>query len=298
MTRPASPSAVDAIPRALEPVPFVADDQVYASVGDLVGLMKESADPPTITAMNGDLGTGTYAVDSLAVAATGTDVAVVTDGRTVVRRAPTGTGEVTPLNLPGVTNLLPPQITRFGEVWVVGEKDGQQRIWLFTPTDDEAVSVASDVLAEGDITAFHISPDGARMAMVRTVPRGSQLGLATIVRTEDVRVDGWRPVTSPQSEAIKVARIADIAWSDATELMVLGSPTLQDNLVALRIRDDGSRSTATTGAPSDWDARDITVQMRTKTAIVRGGDNTTWRYDGSDWVTFSSEDIKAIAYPG
>ena len=205
---------------------------------------------------------------------------------------------MTPLNLPGVTNLLPPQITRFGEVWVVGEKDGQQRIWLFTPTDDEAVSVASDVLAEGDITAFHISPDGARMAMVRTVPRGSQLGLATIVRTEDVRVDGWRPVTSPQSEAIKVARIADIAWSDATELMVLGSPTLQDNLVALRIRDDGSRSTATTGAPSDWDARDITVQMRTKTAIVRGGDNTTWRYDGSDWVTFSSEDIKAIAYPG
>jgi hypothetical protein len=289
---------VEAVPQALEPVPFVADDQVYAAIGDQVKLVNDSANPPTFTAMNGELGTGQYAIDSLAVSATGTDVAVVTDGRTVLRRGPTGTGKMTPLNLPGVSDLLPPQITRFGEVWVVGKKGGQQRIWLFTPTSDEIVPVAAEVLAEGDITAFHISPDGSRMAMVRTVPGGSQLGLATIIRTEEVRVDDYRPITSPQSEAVRVAQIADIAWSDATELMVLGAPTIQDNLVAMRIRDDGSRSTATTGAPSDWDARDITVQMRTKTAIVRGADDQTWRYDGGDWVDFIDQEITAIAYPG
>jgi hypothetical protein len=292
---PNSPAIpVNAIPQALEPVPFIAVAQVYASIDGRVNLINESAEPPTGT----PLGTGRYAIDSLAVSATGTDVALVTDGRTVLRRGPTGDGNLVQVNLPGVTELLPPQITRFGEVWVVGKKEGQQRIWLFTPDSDEAVSVAAEVLAEGDITAFHISPDGSRMAMVRTVPGGSQLGLATIIRTEEVRVDDYRPITSPQSQAVRVARIADIAWSDATELMVLGAPTLQENLVALRIRDDGSRSMATTGAPSDWDARDITVQMRTKTAIVRGADNETWRYDGSDWVIFTSQDIKAIAYPG
>ena len=83
-----------------------------------------------------------------------------------------------------------------------------------------------------------------------------------------------------------MARIADIAWIDATELILLGAPTFNDNLELIRIRDDGSRITSTTGEPSDWDARDITVQMRTKTTIVRGPRGDTWRNNGSQWVLF------------
>ena len=55
----------------------------------------------------------------------------------------------------------------------------------------------------------------------------------------------------------------------------------------------------TTGEPSDWNAQDLTVQMRTKTAIVRGADGKTWRDDGSQWAPFlEDERIGAIAYPG
>ena len=54
-------------------------------------------------------------------------------------------------------------------------------MWRFTSTKGDEVE--APVLDEGEITAFRISPDGARMAMVRTVPGGFELGLAKILRT-------------------------------------------------------------------------------------------------------------------
>jgi hypothetical protein len=190
---------------------------------------------------------------------------------------------------------LRPQFTRFGEIWAVGKQGGQQRMWLFT--SDKTFDVKTPLLDEGGITAFKVSPDGARMAMVRTVPGGSELGLANIVRRETVSVVGWRPITTPQSGSVRIPRIADIAWIDATELMLLAAPSLNASLVPIRIRDDASRITPSTGEPSDWDARDIAVQMRTKTTIVRGDRGQTWRDDGSQWLPFL-DGITAIAYPG
>ena len=290
--------AVDAIPRTLEPVPFVTNDVLYAAKENQVGLVNDAAEPPKLTPLDGLPGDGQFAVDSLAVSVTGTDIAVVTDNRTALRRAATATttGAPTPLEFKEEVNeLLPPQFTRFGEIWAVGEVGGEQKMWLFT--SDKAVEVDAPVLDEGKITAFSISPDGARMAMVRTVPGGSALGLARIVRTSNVSVGDWREITSAQTENTQVSQIADIAWIDATELILLGTPTVNDNLELIRIRDDGSRITSTTGEPSDWDARDITVQMRTKTTIVRGLRGDTWRNNGSQWVLFL-DNINAIAYPG
>ena len=69
------------------------------------------------------LNEGRFPIDSLAVSVNGTDLAMVTDGRTTLRRAATDTGEVTKLAT-GLTRMLRPQFTRYGEIWTVGRRDG------------------------------------------------------------------------------------------------------------------------------------------------------------------------------
>ena len=158
----------------------------------------------------------------------GTDLAVVTGGRTELRRAPTATGEVTRL-AGGLSDLLRPQFTRYGELWAIGRKGGRQKLWLSTADQDigdpKVDEVAAPVLDEGKITAFRISPDGARMALVRQTANGHELGLARIIRGDKVTVDGWRPVDVTQTGGTQVTQIADVAWLDATELLLLGAAT-------------------------------------------------------------------------
>ena len=64
-----------------------------------------------------------------------------------------------------------------------------------------------------------------------------------------------------------------------------------------RVTDDASRITAGSGPSSDWDAREMTVLMRTQAAVVVGAGGQTWRDDGSQWLPFLDK-VKTIAYPG
>jgi hypothetical protein len=228
------------------------------------------------------------------VSVNGTDVAVVTDGRTVLRRAPTATGGLTRLKT-GWTDLLRPQFTRYGEVWALGRQGGEQRLWMFG--SGPAVPVDAKVLGEGTITAFRISPDGARMALVRETARGSELGLARIIRGDKVTVDGWRPIDVRQSDATQLERIADLAWLDADDLLLVGATTEDTGRIALRVSADASRISAEGGEPANWEARQLTVLSRPQTAVVVGRGNQTWRDRGSEWLPFLP-DVTAVAYPG
>ena len=237
---------------------------------------------------------------------TGTDLAVVTWDRTGLRRALTATGEVTSL-ASGLSDLLRPQFTRYGELWAIGRKDGRQRIWLFTADQgiknpDEqietpGVMVDAPALKQGNVTAFRISPDGSRMALVRQVGDRSVLGLARVIRGEKVIVDGWRPINLTQPGGTQVTQIADIAWLDANELLLLGATAKDAAMSPVRVTADASRITAEGGEPLNWEARQITMLRRPQTTIVVGQDKKTWRYDGSQWLPFV-DNIDAIAYPG
>ena len=113
---------LDAFSREIDPVPFVTD-QLYAVKDKRVFLVTTPNETPGLTGLAGALGKARYAVDSLAVSGNGTDVAVVTDGRTALQRAATDTGDVTKLET-GLTEMLRPQFTRFGEIWTIGVRDG------------------------------------------------------------------------------------------------------------------------------------------------------------------------------
>jgi Lipoprotein LpqB beta-propeller domain/Sporulation and spore germination len=286
---------VDAIPRDIDPIPLVAGEQLYAVSGGAVKQVTTTSDSPSVSPLDGPLGREGYAVDALAVSVTNTDLAVITNGGTTLRRAPI-TKEQPRTLLSDVTHLLRPQFTRYGEIWAIGQRGEKQRMWMFAA--DKLVDVTAPVLRDGKVTAFKISPDGTRMALVRSTTGGSELGLARIVRSHDkITVDGWRPLDTDQNIMPTMRTIADVAWLDATELLVLGAADADTALAPFRVAQDASRITAM-GEPANWDAAELAVLPGTPSAIIVGrASRQTWKDNGNQWLPFV-KGVSAIAYPG
>jgi hypothetical protein len=135
------------------------------------------------------------------------------------------------------------------------------------------------------------------MALVRKTATGSELGLTRVVRADRITVDGWRPIDFTQQWTTQVAQITDVAWLDASELLLIGAPSRDATQLPVRVTDDASRITASGGQPPDWDAQQLSVLMRTQAAVVVGAEGQTWRDDGSQWQPFL-DNIRAVAYPG
>jgi hypothetical protein len=294
--------SVDAISRDMEPIPFVAGDQLYAvpATGRGVQVVSTTADSPAPSPLHGPL--DRYTVDALAVSMTSTDLALITDNRTTLRRAPIAGGQPRPL-LSGASELLRPQFTRYGEIWDIGRQGGRQRMWMFTADKNNPqslgikIEINSRVLEGNNVTAFRISPDGTRMALVRRTEAGQhELGLARIIRSDRIMVDGWRPLNIAQSNMPQIERIADVAWLDATELMVLGIVDQGTAFAPFRVVEDASRITPE-GEPENWDAAELAVLPRTQTAIIIGHNGHTWKDNGSQWLQFVDH-VRTIAYPG
>jgi hypothetical protein len=288
--------SVDANFREIDPVPFVSADQLYAVERGAVKRVKTTANPPAMEPLEGPIGQGKFSVDALAVSMTDTDLAVTTDRRTMLRRAPITPGEPsTPRTLlSGVTELLRPQFTTYGEIWDIEGPALRQRMWMFA---DRKIEVEAPLLRDGKVTAFKISPDGTRMALVRATPSGSELGLAQIIRSQDkITVDGWRALNTEQTTMPPIRTIADIAWLDGSELLVLGTTYNNSAHTPYRVVEDASRIAAE-GEPQNWDAEELAVLPGTQTAIIVGRTGKTWKDDGSQWLPFL-EGVSTIAYPG
>jgi hypothetical protein len=94
-----------------------------------------------------------------------------------------------------------------------------------------------------------------------------------------------------------VTQIADVAWLDASELLLLGAATKEAALAPVRVTVDSSRITAESGEPLGWNPQELTVLSRPQTTVVVTVDGKTWRDDGSQWLPFLDH-VKTIAYPG
>jgi hypothetical protein len=285
--------SVDAIPRELDPIPSVAGEQAYAVTKRAVEQLTPSTDSPTSNPVPGPLGrTPTpYPVDAVAVSVTNTDLAVTTNSRTALRRAAMMPDASITTLLTGATELLRPQFSRYGEIWAVGKQGGRQRMWMFMP-DNTPREITSPVLQ--NVTAFRISPDGTRMALVRRTAKGSELGLARIIRSDQPRVEAWRPLDTSQSGST-ISDIADVAWFDPTELLVLGKAGGNSRL--FRVAQDASLVTQK-GEAQNFDADELAVSPQTQSVIMVGSRGRSWKDDGTQWQPFLDHVISAIAYPG
>jgi prolyl oligopeptidase PreP (S9A serine peptidase family) len=287
----------------MDPIPFVAGEHPYAVQQGAVKEVVTSSNPPTVSPLARPLGGGAYDVDALAVSATNTDVAITTNGRTTLRRAPIEKGEPTTL-LNGaserVSDLLRPQFTRYGEIWDIGRQGGRQWIWVHSAGTKAPLRIDLPMPQDGkDVTAFKISPDGTRMAFVRQTKTGTafELGLARIIRADNkIMVDGWRLLDTTQTNMQQIDRIADVAWLDATELMVLGAARTDAAYAPFRVVEDASQISKE-GEPENWNAIELAVLPRTQSAIIVGSRGHTWKDNGSEWVPFVDK-VSTIAYPG
>jgi len=287
---------VEAIPSKLDPIPFVAGDQLYAVRSGAVQKVRAGSAPPAVEPVAGAFGKARFPIDSLAVSFDNTDLAVVSDARTALRRGPTESDEKVRTVLSGQRNLLRPQFSRDGELWVIGGAPGKQRMTVFSDGSRQINVPAPALLNLGEITAFRISPDGSRMALIRKLSGTTQLGLARINRGDKITVDGWREVDTTQTSRPRLVRMQDVAWIDATELMVLGSPSSAFAPQTYRISQDASSITGG-GVSTSRDAEELSVLLRTQTAIVVGKSGQSYRIDAGQLTPFVDK-VSAVAYPG
>jgi hypothetical protein len=276
------------------PVPAVSAEDLYVVRSGSVQRVSGSSEPAQVDPLPGVLGRGGYSVDSLAVSVDNEDLALVTDGGTVLRRTPTAGSAVSTV-LDGVTGLLRPQLTRNSELWALGRAQGRQRIWVLTA--DGMAEVTAPVLEEGPVLAFRVSPDGSRIALLVSRGNRTTLGVARINRSDGITVDGWRPLdTSTLLNTSSIATIRDVTWSDASTLTVLGAANRRSPYVTSTVSDDAAEL-ETDPQTNDWDARALAVLLRTGAAVVVAGDRRIFRDDGIQWTELM-DDVSAVAYPG
>jgi Lipoprotein LpqB beta-propeller domain/Sporulation and spore germination len=289
--------SIDAIPQEMDPVPFVAGEQLYAVQGGKIRRVTATSDSPTLENLTGPLTDGRYPVNALAVSVANTDFAATTNDRTVLRLAPIMSEEQPVTVLKDVSGLLRPQFTRYGEIWAIGQKGGGQHIWMFT-RDGKKVTrhdVESPMLK--GVKAFKISPDGTRMALVRQIDKNrSQLELATIIRSEKIMVSGPHRLDIARTRLPAIDMIGDVAWLNATELLVLGAGKVDTVYAPFRVAQDASQINGQ-GNPENWNAVELAVSPRRQTAIIIGQHGHTWRDNGSQWLPFLNG-VSTIAYPG
>jgi Lipoprotein LpqB beta-propeller domain/Sporulation and spore germination len=288
--------SLDTIPQDMDPVPFVAGEQPYAVQDGKVMRVTGASDSPTLEDPTGSLANQPYQVDALAISMANTEAALTTDGRTTLRRAQLASQEPANTLLTRKTELLRPQITKYGEIWDIGKEGGKQRMWRFA-NDKMPLKTNLPGLQSGDVTAFKISPDGSRMALVRQIDSGrSELGLARIIRSDKITVDGWRRLNTTQSNGLSIDKIRDVAWLDATDLLVLGANAADTAFAPVRVVQDASQITAQ-GEPENWNAVGLAVSPRRPIAIIIGQKGQTWRDTGNQWLPFLNG-VSTVAYPG
>lgn len=290
---------LDTLSPDLNPVPLVTAEQLYATRVDDRALLKVDTNTDALTAepFPGALGRGRYAISSLAVSVPGTELAVVTDEGTVLRRTSTTSTDLTTV-VDGVTGLLRPQFSRAGELFAVGDQGGQQRMWVSTGRRTVPVA-AAEVLGAGRVLAFRLSPDGSRMALIVQAGGSTRLAVARVVRSPQIAVEGYRVLDTTSAltdSTLQVAR--DLAWTSATELLVLAADTARGPYAPTAVSIDAS-SVETRTTTDDWDAVQLTALLRPQTSIpvVLARDGRVFRDDGTRWQLLT-DDIGAIAYPG
>ncbi len=293
---------VEDVPAGLDPIPFVSSEQLFAVRGGRLATVSANADTSELTRVKGPLGDGTQPVESMAVSLTGSSLAAVTDDRTVLRLgAPGATSPAKVLD--GVTKLLRPQFSRDDQLWAVADQDGRQQMWILTPTARTPVQVPS--LVANRLVAFRLSPDGARMAMLLEHNGTTRLGLARVIRSAaGTTVNSWRELrTTPAASASSTAAppvagtvMRDVAWTDATNLMVLRQQSGIGPFLPVRVSDDASRAIPDV-QDREWDPFQLTVLLRTKTALLVSRDGQVYRDDGTMWESFLTR-VSAVASPG
>lgn len=197
---------------------------------------------------------------------------------------------------PGVAgNILRPQYSRFGELWAVTSRTDGNSMYHVSPTRADTVETP---IADSEIRAFRISPDGTRMAVIRRVDGKWQLGLLRIERGERFLVSGWRPIVLTLSGDTGPRSPLDVGWADATTLMVLATEQGKSVAQPYVVNQDGTELRQI--GPGDWTPKALATlpQTASSKAVVVSTKGSLWRYQEDYRWPFLLDEVQAASYPG
>jgi hypothetical protein len=263
--------------------------------GAVVALDNDGA---RLAPIEGRFGQPNFEINSLAQSTDGQKVAAVTDNRRVLRTQVIGNNAPRTI-LNQQQKLLRPEFTRYGELWAVSGQAGKQTIAMLT--DGEApVAVNAPWARTMAITAFQISPDGSRMALVGTRGDRQALAVVPILRGDKVSLGNLRTVELMDSASASVQQIADIGWISPTRLLILGAAGEGASYEPYGVEIDGSQFERV-GTSDNWGATALATRVEsggTFQAVVAGRGNRVWVYESGDEWKSLSDDLASPAYPG
>jgi hypothetical protein len=232
----------------------------------------------------GPAGQGSYLLDSAAVTVdagtsdlglmAGVSTAVSPSGAPASLLAGPYGGDLVPV-LTGDAFTEPSTAGTRAEVWTV--RNGSEVVRLPAGSSPQTVS-ATTLPGLGRATAFQLSPDGVRAAVVVQGSSGGQLFVGTVVRDEDaVSVRDLRSVTP------SVRQVADVAWRNAGLLMLLAADPSTGRIVPYTVGVDGweLQETTASGLPDQPTAL-AAAPGRQPLVSAQG---TMWQLAGGNWVT-------------
>lgn len=243
---------------------------------------------------------GVKGITSMALANAGDPLAAVVGGTLL-----TGALSEQPAQVLTGQRLLRPQFSRFRELWTIDARDNGAVVWRALDGKTQRVSAPS--LNDGRVIAFRLAPDGVRMAVLRQRGSTIALGMVLVNRTKAQPVlEGWRTVPLYLPQRDQVAQLVDLAWLNATSLMVLGSVDRSAPLGPYITSQDGA-TTQSAGNPDQWNATLLAASPREPAsprdlnvlrAVLRGSGGRVFRYeDDFTWVQVT-DGVTTLAFPG
>jgi Lipoprotein LpqB beta-propeller domain len=193
------------------------------------------------------------------------------------------TSRLNPVKLPAGKLSRPEWRPHAADVWIGVGTHGS--IYRISPDGiPQPVSITSPVggLPPGQVVALRFSSDGVRLAAVLRATDGTMTTwIGTVVTSaSNVRIDSFEPLT-PAGLVV-----SDIAWADATKLlMVAGAPN--DEIRVWQMMSDGSALTAMTniglpGAPTS-------IAAAPQQFPLVSASNFMWTQRGSSWTSFPGD---------
>lgn len=276
------------------PVPESSNTLVGVRDGAVVSVADDGA---KIAPIPGRLGRSGYDIDSLALSTDARSLAAVTDdhSKLITQRM----AEDQPQTIDQQSDLLRPDYTRFGELWSIGGKPGKQSIRMHQEGKGTA-SVDASWLGRIQVTDFQISPDGSRMAIVGKSGDNEMLAVAPITRGDRVTMGNLRFISLTDTASAQVQRIADLGWTSATQLLILGAASDGGTYEPYRVEIDGSQFERV-GASDGWGASVLTTRVDNHgsfQAVVGGRGKKAWAYrSGDEWYDLTDK-LSRPAYAG
>lgn len=178
-------------------------------------------------------------------------------------------------------NLLRPQITADGAVWTVSARGSgvEAVVHLRYGGTTQAASIVD--LPPGTVTAFRISPDLTKMALVLVQEGRQVLGLVRLRdRDKQLSLDGWVELPLHASHGL-LTMLRDVVWAESLELLVVGASQADPHHSVYRVRVDGSQVEGLGPSETDVEISQISALPRISgtTALLLGQDQIVWRFE-------------------